>query len=138
MLLDSKGIEENVHVIGHDIGSIIAFTLSSRWSEGTASLCVSECLLPGTAAFDNERREHPVTYFHHTFHCLENPPQYLTAGREKMNVEYFVNKLCYRLGAIPLSVIDRYAKGMRIQVRSDAHCSYSKDLNRTQKTLCGG
>jgi len=86
-------------------------TLSSRWPERVASLCISECLLPGTAAFDNERSEHPVKYFHHTFHCVDNLPECLIAGREKMYAEYFVNKLCYRLGAVPSSVIDRYARG---------------------------
>lgn len=87
-------------------------TLSSRWPERVASLCISECLLPGTAAFDNERSEHPVKYFHHTFHCVDNLPECLIAGREKMYVEYFVNKLCYRLGAVPSSVIDRYGQGV--------------------------
>lgn len=47
MLLDHTGIDEPVHVVGHNTGAIIGFTLASRWPERVASLSMSECLLPG-------------------------------------------------------------------------------------------
>ena len=72
MLLDLRQVEEPVHVVGHDIGGIIAFTLASRWPERVASLCISECLLPGTDVFADEYQKHPHDYFHFTFHAIEN------------------------------------------------------------------
>ena len=32
-LLDHLGINEPVHVVGHDVGEEIAFALASRWPE---------------------------------------------------------------------------------------------------------
>lgn len=109
MLLDDKGIDEPVHVVGHDIGGIIAFTMASRWPDRVATLCIIECLLPGTNTFYSEREKTPNDYFYHTFHSIENLPEALILGREKTYIEYFVNKLCYRLGAFTFDVIQRYA-----------------------------
>lgn len=80
MLLDQRGIEKPVHVVGHDIGGIVAFTLASRWPDRVASLCISECLIPGTTTFNDQREEHPNDYFHYTFHCIENLPEALVGG----------------------------------------------------------
>ena len=132
MLMDRKNIEEPVHVVGHNIGGIIAFTLASRWPDRVASLCVSETLLPGTATFFNERERHPNDYFHHTFHSIENLPEALISGREKTYIEFFVNKLCYRLGALSGDVIQRYANAYSqpgaLRCAVDLYRAFDKDV----------
>lgn len=131
MLLDGKGIDEKVHVVGHDLGGIVAFTLASRWPDRVASLCISECLLPGTETFVEERRDHPVKYFHHIFHCIENLPEALISGREKVYVEYFINKLTYRLGAFSPETVQRYANAYAqpgaFRCALDLYKSFDKD-----------
>ena len=109
MLLDHKEVSERVHVVGHDMGGLIAFTLASRWPDRVASLVISECLLPGTDAFVEEPRKNPNLYFHYAFHGIENLPEVLISGREKTYIDFFINHSCYRLGAFPMRVIERYA-----------------------------
>lgn len=38
MLLDHLGLTEAVHVVGHDIGGIIAFALALRWPERVSTV----------------------------------------------------------------------------------------------------
>lgn len=109
LLLDTKDIDEKVHVVGHDMGGTVAYMLASRWPDRVASLCIVESWLPGTETAHEEFCKHPPRYFHHLFHAIDNLPEALIMGREKTYIEYFFNKLCYRIGAFPPSVIQRYA-----------------------------
>ena len=45
---DHLGIRDRVHVVGHDIGGMVAYAYASRYPEGTASVAWGECPLPGT------------------------------------------------------------------------------------------
>lgn len=110
MLLDTRQVEEKFHVVGHNIGGQIAFAMASRWPNRVASLCVCECLLPGTEACQGEYFKHSDDLFHHGFHRIPNLPESLIAGKERIYLEYFINKMCYRIGAIPPRVVDRYVE----------------------------
>lgn len=133
ILLESRGIAEPVHVVGHNVGAIIAFALALRWPERVASLCLSEYLLPGTNAFEDECQRHPTEHFHFTFHCIENLPEALVSGREKLYIEYFLNKLCYRIGAFPAGVIEHYARSYSqpgaFRSACDLFRAFDKDSN---------
>ena len=107
-LLDHLGIEEPVHIVGHDIGGMIAFVIASRWPDRVLSVCFSECLLPGTNTYSDQRAQKPIDYFHFIFHCVANLPEALIQGRERTYIEYFINKMCYRVGAFTPENIQRY------------------------------
>jgi pimeloyl-ACP methyl ester carboxylesterase len=108
-LLDILDIDDPVHIIGHDIGGIIAFVLASRWPERVASACFSECLLPGSDTYERQLAEHPVGNYHFSLHCVDNLPEALVSGREKLYIDHFINRRCYRVGAFPPEVIQHYA-----------------------------
>ena len=107
-LLDHLDINAQVHVVGHDIGGIIAYMLASRWPERVASACFCECLLPGTATYSTQLIENPVKYFHFQFHCVANLPEVLIQGREKTYIDFFINQFCYRIGAFSPQHLQRY------------------------------
>lgn len=65
-LLDALHITEPVHVVGHDIGGMIAFALASRWPERVRSLSWGECPLPGTQSFERDTTDPEVR--------IETPP----------------------------------------------------------------
>ncbi|KAK5632369.1 hypothetical protein RRF57_008083 [Xylaria bambusicola] len=54
LLLDELDIKEKVHVIGYDIGGMIAFTLAAKFPARVASLNWGECPLPRTSAYQEE------------------------------------------------------------------------------------
>ncbi len=53
-LLDALKIHEPVHVIGHDIGGMIAFAMAAKHPSRVASLNWGECPLPGTSVHTEE------------------------------------------------------------------------------------
>lgn len=108
-LLDKLEITEAVHVIGHDIGGMIAFALASRYPKRVRSVCWGECPLPGTAAYRQSRTEDAVQFFHFIFHSVSDLPEALVAGRERVYVSHFLNKITYNLAAFSEADVDFYA-----------------------------
>jgi pimeloyl-ACP methyl ester carboxylesterase len=108
-LLDKLDITEPVHVIGHDIGGMVAFSLASRFPERVRSVCWGECPLPGTETYRRDRTEHAVQQFHFIFHAVADLPEALVAGRERVYVSHFLNKITYNLAAFSEADIDTYA-----------------------------
>jgi pimeloyl-ACP methyl ester carboxylesterase len=108
-LLDKLDITETIHVIGHDIGGMIAYALASRFPERVRSVSWGECPLPGTATYQRDRTDHAVQQFHFIFHCVSDLPEALVAGRERVYVSHFLNKITYNLSAFSAADIDAYA-----------------------------
>jgi pimeloyl-ACP methyl ester carboxylesterase len=109
-LLDALDIKEPVHVLGHDIGGMIAFALASRHPERVRSVCWGECPLPGTSAYEKSKTEDAVQFFHFIFHSVPDLPEALVAGKERAYVSHFLNKITYNLGAFEEEDVDFYGE----------------------------
>ncbi|KAF4980701.1 hypothetical protein FZEAL_3369 [Fusarium zealandicum] len=72
-------IKEPVHVFGHDIGGMIAYSFASRYAERTASVVRDECPLPGTTAHKDAWKKQGM-HFHFWFHSVRDLPDALVAG----------------------------------------------------------
>lgn len=108
-LLDKLAITERIHVVGHDIGGMVAFAFASRFPERVRSVCWGECPLPGTGVYDRDRTQHAVQQFHFIFHCVSDLPEALVAGKERVYVGHFLNKITYNLAAFGEADVDYYA-----------------------------
>lgn len=108
-LLDKLRITDPVHVVGHDIGGMVAFALASRHPERVRSVCWGECPLPGTATYVRDRTENAVQQFHFIFHSVPDLPEALVTGREKAYVSHFLNKITYNVSAFNKADVDYYA-----------------------------
>jgi pimeloyl-ACP methyl ester carboxylesterase len=109
-LLDELNIKEPVHVIGHDIGGMIAFALASRHPARVRSVCWGECPLPGTEAYRKDRTDNAVQQFHFIFHSVSDLPEALVVGRERVYVSHFLNKITYNLAAFSEADVDFYGE----------------------------
>ena len=109
-LLDDLNIKEPVHVLGHDIGGMIAFALASRHPSRVRSVCWGECPLPGTSAYKKSKTSDAVQFFHFIFHSVADLPEALVAGRERAYVSHFLNKITYNLGAFSEADVDFYGE----------------------------
>jgi pimeloyl-ACP methyl ester carboxylesterase len=107
-LLDHLSIDGQVHVIGHDIGGMIAWAFAARYPERTASLVWGECPLPGTQVMHEDRTTHSVQQFHFIFHSVPDLPEALVAGREEVYLNHFFTKIGYKLNAITKDDLDHY------------------------------
>jgi len=102
--------DEKVHVVGHDIGGMIAFAMAQRFPELVRSVCWGECPLPGTKAYNRDRTEHAVQQFHFIFHCVRDLPEALVEGRERLYIDHFLKKIVHKEDAITEADLDLYAK----------------------------
>lgn len=107
-LLDHLGLKEPVHVVGHDIGGMIAAAMAARWPERVQSVVWGECPLPGTQKYFRDKVDSPVHFFHWIFHAVPDVPEALVAGKERMYVSHFLQKLTYNIGAFSESDLDYY------------------------------
>jgi len=101
------GIREKIHIVGHDIGGMIAHAYASRHPSHVASIVWGECPLPGTAAFEENKTM--KKQFHFIFHSVPDLPEALVAGRERIYLKHFYDKLALNTGAITPADLEHYA-----------------------------
>lgn len=103
---DHLGIHTKVHVVGHDIGAMIAHAYATRYPECVASVVWGECPLPGTTAYENDKRD--PAQFHFVFHAVADLPEALVAGREEVYLRHFFDKNSLGTDAISQEDLKRY------------------------------
>lgn len=110
-LLDTLGLHNPVHVVGHDIGGMIAYAMAARHPRRVCSVIWGECPLPGTVSYtrDVSERERSLEQFHFLFHAVPDLPEALVAGRERVYVEHFFAKLVSNRHAFTAEDVDHYA-----------------------------
>ena len=108
-LLQYLNINEPVHLVGHDIGGMIAFSIAHRHPRLLKTVCWGECPLPGTKTYYRDLTENAVQQFHFIFHSVPDLPEALIHGNERIYVSHFFNKISYNLAAFSDEVIDHYA-----------------------------
>ena len=108
------GIDAPLAVVGHDIGSMVAFAFALEFPGDVARLVLGEAPLPGTAAYDRmvgstELANNPLWHFN--FHnAPNNLAETLTAGRERAYLDQFYDGLAFNPGAIGPDDRARYAE----------------------------
>lgn len=106
LIHDTLNITGKVHLVGHDIGGMVAHAYASRFSEHVASIIWGECPLPGTSAFDSDFGT--VQQFHFVFQAVPDLAVALVAGREEIYLKHFYDKLLFNSGAITKADLDEY------------------------------
>ncbi|KAI7488822.1 alpha/beta-hydrolase [Hortaea werneckii] len=110
-LLDVLGVSERVHLLGHDIGGMVAFAFAHQYPERLKSVCWGECPLPGTQTYyrDKQDLKRQVQQFHFIFHQVPDLPEALVKGNERVYIMHFYNKIGYKVDALSKEDIDQYA-----------------------------
>lgn len=109
-LLDALGIRSKVHLVGHDIGGMIAWAVAARHPDRVLTVNWGECPLPGTSAHQQDRTGRAVDQFHFIFHCVRDLPEALIAGREEVYLGHFFDKLAFNTAAIGPEDLDHYVR----------------------------
>lgn len=109
-LLDALDIRSKVHLVGHDIGGMIAWAIAARHPDRVLTVNWGECPLPGTSVHQQDRTNRAVEQFHFIFHCVRDLPEALIAGREEVYLTHFFNKLAFNTGAIGPEDVDHYVR----------------------------
>lgn len=98
---------DRAHVVGHDIGMMVAYAYAASFREQTVSLTMMDAFLPGTTIGD-ELSRHPRLWHLH-FHAVRDMPEMLVAGREREYLTHFLRTHSQNTDAFPAAEIDEYA-----------------------------
>ena len=114
LLVDHLAICEPICLVGHDIGMIIAFAYAALFAEGVEKLVLVDAIIPGTKQFQQLlttgklKNSNLAHFFFHN--ARNNMAETLTAGRERIYLQDFFDRIAFNMGAFPPQVIDTYAK----------------------------
>lgn len=108
LIHDHLGIKDKIHIVGHDIGGMIAHAYAASFPHGTASIVWGECPLPGTAFY--QQAKDSLSLFHFNFHRVLDLPETLLKGNERAYIKHFFDNFSYNATAITSEDFDFYAQ----------------------------
>lgn len=112
LLHDHLGLHDAVVMVGHDIGMMVAYAFASSFPEAVSRLVLAEAPLPGTRAYDRlvaVSRLATAPMWHFFFHnAQDNLAEALTAGRERLYLQHFYDRLAFDPAAIGPADLDTY------------------------------
>jgi pimeloyl-ACP methyl ester carboxylesterase len=106
LLREHLHITGPVAVVGHDIGSMVAYAYAQAYRDEVTHLVMMDSPLPGTAVFDRVRALPRVWHF--DFHNVRDLPELLVAGRERQYLQHFINFRVFDPSGISESDLDIY------------------------------
>jgi pimeloyl-ACP methyl ester carboxylesterase len=121
------GIEGPVSIVGHDLGSMLAFAYALRYRDDVVSLTTMEAPLPGTAYY--EERKVAKSAWHFDFHSNPDIAVHLTHGRERWYITRFFDDLTFQPNAISQADIDQYARAFEAPGAMRALCEIYRELD---------
>jgi len=134
----SPGITSKIHVVGQDIGGMIAHAYAARHPEHTRSVMWGECPLPGSTPYESGFKTSPGMW-HFTFQQQLDLPELLTQGREKIYIKHFYDRLCFNPAGITPRDVDHYgasfAQPGAMRAGFDLYRAFPQDAKDNQAML---
>ncbi|KAB8345951.1 hypothetical protein FH972_023003 [Carpinus fangiana] len=108
LLHEHLGVKGKVIMVGHDIGGMVAYAYAAKYTSHVSHLVWGECPLPGTTKWEHDMRN--PKQFHFQLHCNPIIAGALVAGRERVYIKHFFEKLTTSgtASAITSEDLDRY------------------------------
>ena len=107
VVTEHVGVKEPVHVVGHDIGGMIAHAYVAQFPSHVASVVWGECPLPGTTFYDETKHSDPLWHF--DFQARSDIAVALVAGKEKMYLKHFYDRFAQNPRAFTNEDVEFYA-----------------------------
>jgi len=112
LLVDHLAVTTPIIMVGHDIGMTVAFAFATLFPADVRKLVLVDAIVPGTPTFKallttgKLRNSNLAHFFWHN--ARNNMAETLTAGRERVYIQDFFDRIAFNLGAFEPEVIDRY------------------------------
>lgn len=106
-VLDALEIER-AHIVGHDIGGMVAFALAVDHPDRARSISIVDVPIPGSSAFAIISADPRAWHF--GFHGAHGLPESLVQGRQEEYFRHFYETLAADKSAITDSDIDRFVE----------------------------
>jgi pimeloyl-ACP methyl ester carboxylesterase len=112
LLVDHLAVTCPVIMVGHDIGMTVAFAFAALYPASLQRLVLVDAIVPGTPVFKSFlttgklRNSDLAHFFWHN--ARNNMAETLTAGRERVYIQDFFDRIAFNLGAFGPEIIDHY------------------------------
>lgn len=137
LLRDHLGLTEPAFVLGLDIGSMVATAYAFRYRDDIRALGYGEASQPGTSFYD--RIKHTPTEWHFLFHQVLDLPEALVAGRERLYLQYFYDRLGARPTAVDTDAFVRaYEQPGAMRAGFDLYRAFDQDARDIRAALESG
>jgi pimeloyl-ACP methyl ester carboxylesterase len=134
LLHDHLGLTRPAFVLGLDIGSMVATAYAFRYREDTRALAYGEASQPGTSVY--ERLKSSLTEWHFSFHQVLDLPEALVAGRERLYLQYFVDRHAARPTAVDTETFFRaYEQAGAMRAGFDLYRAFEQDAQDIRDAL---
>lgn len=111
-LLKVLGVERHIYV-GHDIGSWIAYPYAHRYADQLDGIVFIDGNIPGITLLPEVSVTAPSNWrsWHFLFNAVDDLPEAILAGRERILIEWFFNKkTANAMAAFDPADVDEYVK----------------------------
>ncbi|KAL2060146.1 hypothetical protein VTL71DRAFT_9968 [Oculimacula yallundae] len=105
---DHLGIKDPIHVVGQDIGGMVAHAYAASHADHTRSVMFGECPLPGAKPYETGFKSSPGMW-HFSFQQQLDLPELLTQGKEAIYIKHFYDRLCFNPVGITARDVEHYA-----------------------------
>ncbi|WP_009633998.1 alpha/beta fold hydrolase [Synechocystis sp. PCC 7509] len=101
---------EHIFLVGHDVGTWVAYAYAAAYPENVAQLVVLDAAIPGISPDEAFQLSPDSKTWQFVFHAVPDLPEMLTAGREKLYLSWFFKNKSVVSGAISEADIDEYVR----------------------------
>jgi pimeloyl-ACP methyl ester carboxylesterase len=132
-LLTELGLNQPVHLVGHDIGTMVAYAYAAQYPDGVAKLVLSEAPIPDPAVyqFPSLTPNGPGFWNFGFFNLANGLPEAMVQGRERVWVELFIASLAvHRDRATESEAVREYARHLEDPAHLRASFEWFRALNQ--------
>lgn len=126
LLTTHIGVQDKVHVVGHDIGGMVAHAYACQFPEHVASVIWGECPLPGSTIYESQKHSRALWHFDFQSHHPELAVALVTAGGRDsvcLYLTHFYDRLTQnQAAAFPPEAVDFYVA--RFSVPDALRCAF--------------
>ena len=97
-----------VHLVGHDMGGIVAYAYARQFPADVRSLVIVDTPIPGLSGWRELQSQSPR--WHWLLHNIPELPEALVAGREKIYLRWFFQNFAFNKSVFSDARIDRYVR----------------------------
>ncbi|KAK5058919.1 hypothetical protein LTR84_011183 [Exophiala bonariae] len=109
LLTEHIGIHDKIHVVGHDIGGMVAHAYACQFPDHVASVTWGECPLPGSKFYEEEKHSRALWHFDFQSHQPDIAVA-LVQGKERIYLKHFYDRLTQNQAAFTPEVVDFYVQ----------------------------
>jgi pimeloyl-ACP methyl ester carboxylesterase len=118
-------------LIGHDVGTWVAYAYAATWPGQVRRLVVMDAALPGISPAWTPSPDSIIKTWHFAFNALPELPELLVAGREDAFLRWLFRHKSHRPSAVAAAVVDEYVRAYTAPERLSAGFAYYRAIFET-------